>query len=218
VLEDIVGWERPPAALAAPAVAAAGEARAAAVPFEGAQALEQLQLAVLLLTACQRVLVFCGGGGADGGECGGECCQRTWEFLLAAEMLARGIPDPSLPPRDPQQQGAAAKAAGGASTAAAAASATGQQQGQAARQEAPPVQEHLAEVVLLHVLPAGTSGGPTALQLQRLEQRLDAFFSSSRLRRPGAGVAVLCGWSALLHAGLARMDGCTVLLLFMLLA
>lgn len=170
VLADMVArWEQqPPAALAAPAVAAAGEGKAAAVPYEGVQALAQLQLAVLLLSTCHRVLVFCEGVG-DGARC-------TWDFMLTAEMLARGIPDPSLPPRDPQQP---ATVAAGAAAAAGA---------QPARQ-APP-QEHLAEVVLVHVVAAG-SGEPSAAQLQLLDRQLDAFFASSRLRRPGARV---CWW------------------------
>lgn len=217
VLEDVAtGWSQPPPALAAPALAAAGDAKAAAVPFEGAQALMQLQLAALLLSTCERVLVLC-----DGWE-----DRRTWELLATAEMLCRGIPDPSLPPPSPQP---AAAGAGGAQAQGAAAA--GAQQ----PRQAPP-QEHLAEVrhagaavsegfrgyvscgcclawpclctsplpamspprqtaaclppvlpqvVLVHVLPAGQSQEPTTAQLQRLERQLDAFFASSRLRRPG---------------------------------
>lgn len=50
VLEDMMAtWlDQPPPALAAPAVAAASEAKAPAVPYEGVQALAQLQLAVLV--------------------------------------------------------------------------------------------------------------------------------------------------------------------------
>lgn len=50
VLEDMMaGWmDQPPSALAAPAVAAASEAKAPAVPYEGVHALAQLQLAVLV--------------------------------------------------------------------------------------------------------------------------------------------------------------------------
>ncbi|KAI7837555.1 hypothetical protein COHA_008570 [Chlorella ohadii] len=157
-LEDMMaGWmDQPPSALAAPAVAAASEAKAPAVPYEGVHALAQLQLAVLLLSACHRLLVF-----ADGLE-----DSRTWEFLATAEMLARGVPDPSLPPRE--QPAAAAQ----------------QAQHQPAQRQPPP-QEHLAEVVVVHVLPAG-QGPPTAAQLQALEERLDAFFAGSRLCRPGA--------------------------------
>jgi protein SMG9 len=180
VLADMAScWKAPPAALAAPAVAAAGEGKAAAVPYEGVQALAQLQLAVLLLSACHRVLVFCDGW-AD---------RRTWEFLQTAEMLARGVPDPSLPPREQQPQQApatpAAGASGGAAAAGAGVGAGGAAQAAAARQ-VPPPQEHLAEVVLVHVL--SEAAQPTPAQLQQLERRLDAFFTGSRLRRPGARV------------------------------
>lgn len=50
VLEDMMAsWpDQPPPALAAPAVAAASEAKAPAVPHEGVQALAQMQLAVLV--------------------------------------------------------------------------------------------------------------------------------------------------------------------------
>lgn len=271
VLERMASvWaDQPPPALAAPAAAAASDAKAPAVPYEGVQALAQLQLAVLvsrccpprslhcgpatthgrnetpmcwrrraalpscvplavqqseaataepllsrlrpanrlqLLSVCNRLLVF-----ADGLE-----DRRTWEFLATAEMLARGeseplrkgrssrrqgwckgcpasapmhplaqrtgwrcltciaaplhctpagIPDPSLPPRE-QPPAAAAQ--------------------QAQQRQAPP-QEHLAEVVLVHVLPAG-QGPPTAAQLQALQQRLDAYFAGSRLCHPGESV------------------------------
>ncbi|PRW60682.1 SMG9-like [Chlorella sorokiniana] len=158
VLEDMMAtWlDQPPPALAAPAVAAASEAKAPAVPYEGVQALAQLQLAVLLLSACHRLLVF-GDGLED---------SRTWEFLATAEMLTRGVPDPSLPPREQPPSAA-------------------QQAQQQPAQRQPPAQEHLAEVVLVHMLPAG-QGPPTAAQLQGLERRLDALFAGSRLCRPGA--------------------------------
>lgn len=168
VLEDMASaWDQPPPPLAAPAAAAASDAKAAAIPFEGVQRLSELQLAVLLLSTCHRLLVFCDGL-AD---------YRTYELLAAAEMLARGVPDPSLPPRDP----APAAAGGGGSGAAPAAAQQLQRQG-------PPPQEHLAEVVLVHVLPAAPAGAgcvPSAAQLEALEARVDAYFQGSRLRRPG---------------------------------
>ncbi|KAL4447663.1 hypothetical protein ABPG75_004882 [Micractinium tetrahymenae] len=190
VLEEMSsgGWQQPPPALAAPAVAAAGDAKAPAVPFEGVQTLAELQLAVFLLTACHRLLVLC-----DGEE-----DRRTWELLLAAEMLARGVPDPSLPPQGTAgpagTAGAAAGSTGGgqhlhSQQSAAAAAAQQQAAAAAARgRQAPPAAEHLAEVVLVHVQRPGGIGGsqpPTAAQLEALEARLAAFFGSSRLCQPG---------------------------------
>lgn len=161
VLEEMLStWDQPPPALAAPAVAAASDAKAPAVPFEGVAALAQLQLAVLLLSACHRLLVFCDGW-AD---------RRPWELIVAAEMLSRGIPDPSQPPSI-TQPGAAAAAGGG------------QQAASPPVRQAPP-QEHLAEVVLVHVLPEGHPP-PTLAQLQQLEQQVEAYFAGSRLRRTG---------------------------------
>lgn len=172
VLADMAtNWDSPPAALAAPAVAAAGEGKASAVPFEGVQLLAQLQLAVLLLSTCHRVLVFCDGWHD----------LRTWELLQTAEMLARGIPDPSLPAPATQQSAQIPAAAGVAAGAAAAATAPASQ---SARQA--PQQEHLAEVVLVHVVPGDGSGGaPSEAQLLLLERQVDCFFANSRLRRPG---------------------------------
>lgn len=189
VLEEMSGggWQQAPPALAALALAAAGDAKAPAVPFEGVQALAELQLAVFLLSACHRLLVLC-----DGEE-----DWRTWELMLAAEMLARGVPDPSSLP-----QGAAAAthagvapgsgSAGGQHTrqqqAAAPASAQQQAAGAAARpRQAAAATEHLAEVVFVHVQrPGGISSGcaPTAAQLEGLEARLAAFLGSSRLCQP----------------------------------
>lgn len=166
VLQEMAAaWAQPPQALLAPAAAAAGESKAGAVPFEGVQQLAQLQLAVLLLVACHRVLLLC-----DGLQ-----DYASWELLTAAEMLARGVPDPSLPPRDPL---AAATPGGGGG------SAVGAAPQQQPPRQGPPPQEHVAEVILVHVLPPGQEA-PTAEQLVALEARLDAFFSASRLRRPG---------------------------------
>lgn len=170
VLEEIARWEAPPSALAAPAVAAASDAKAGGVPLEGALELAQLQLAVLLLTACNRVLVLCDG----------LCDRRTWELVLTAEMLARGVPDPTPPPAPVAggtAGGGAGGAPGGASQQAAGAAAGG-------RPRQAPAAEHLAEVVFVHVQLPGAAP-PTAAQLQALEARLDTFFASSRLRRPG---------------------------------
>lgn len=173
VLEGMAArWDQPPPALAGPAAAAASDAKAPAVPYEGVQALAQLQLAVLMLAACHRVLVLCDGL-AD---------RATWELLITAEMLARGVPDPSLPPRD------------AAATAAASSGQASAQQAAAPPRQAPP-QEHLAEVVLVHVLPRGDPL-PSVEQLRALEARLDAYFASSRLRRPGGwGVGLGLCWA-----------------------
>lgn len=190
VLEEMSGggWQQPPAALAAPAVAAAGDAKAPAVPFEGVQALAELQLTVLLLSACHRLLVLC-----DGEE-----DRRTWELLLAAEMLARGLPDPSLPPPATAGAGSAAGMASGSGSsggqqshalqASASTSAAQQAAGVASKpRQSTVAAEHVAEVVFVHVQrPGGMAGSqaPTAAQLEALEGRLAAFLGTSRLCHP----------------------------------
>ena len=82
VLEDMMAtWlDQPPPALAAPAVAAASEAKAPAVPYEGVQALAQLQLAVLV-----SVSSMC--RGSLNGCC---LCAGT-----VGHALRRGLPPPA---------------------------------------------------------------------------------------------------------------------------
>lgn len=106
------------------------------------------------LTLCLRQVVVL---------CDGLDDAPTWEFLQATEMLARGVPDPTLPHLP----------------------------GQPAAQQAQQAQ-HLADVLLLHVVDApgggsdGCGGGlPGQEEVACLEQRARAYFAPSRLSQPG---------------------------------
>ncbi|GAB4822372.1 hypothetical protein N2152v2_009418 [Parachlorella kessleri] len=170
LLTEVTKWSRPALPLAAPAVAAAGATKANVVPFEGAQRLMELQMGALLLSVCHLVVIFC-----DGLE-----DPAMYEYLQTVEMLARGIPDPSLPHLPPTAVSGTAASAG-------------------SKQPAPAQQQHLADVLLLHIVDPGDECGgspegafpaddiarPSLSDVVELEDRVRAAFAASRLRVPG---------------------------------